>query len=71
MAEKAYTLNGSCSSVPVNADSWVPTRDVESCEAGTIAQPVCTDLSDFVVCPAGCYEIYWELNDPAGDPVTY
>ena len=71
LAVKAYTKDLTCSSANVNGDSWVPTKNLVDCELNRFSQPVCTNLADFMVCPAGCYEMYWELTDPAGDSGAY
>lgn len=71
VAKKIYSRDVTCQGLQVAADSWVPTRDVVSCQSGSFSQPVCNDLSDINVCPSGCYEAYWELNDPQGDPDNY
>jgi hypothetical protein len=36
----------------------VPSRSVISCQGGTYAQGACTDLSNTVTCPIGCYQMY-------------
>ena len=55
----------------INADSWTPSFDVIGCEGGSFKQPPCTDLSDTVICPVGCYEIFDELTSASGDSAAY
>ena len=71
LSRKIYTKDAGCADGAVSADSWVPTRTLVSCEAGRFAQDTCLDLSDIIECPAGCYEMYWQLTDPDGDPTSY
>lgn len=57
LANIAYTLDPVLCTSPANvrADSWVPSRQVISCQGGTYAQTPCNDLSNTVTCPQGCY----------------
>lgn len=73
MARKAYTIDPTkCTDASnINADSWVPSTDVISCQGGLFKQKPCSDLSNIVVCPQGCYGIYEQLTSPAGDPSSY
>ena len=72
VSTKAYTLDPiNCSPGNVNADSWTPSFDVIGCEAGSFKQPPCTDLSNTVICPVGCYEIFDELTSASGDSASY
>lgn len=73
LASKAYTIDSvTCTNrANVVGDSWVPSRSVISCQGGSYAQNPCTNLSNTTTCPIGCYQIYDQLTNVAGDPTTY
>lgn len=73
LAYKSYTIDPvTCTNqANVNGDSWVPSRNVISCLGGSYAQNPCGDLSSTFTCPLGCYQLYDQLTNVAGDPTTY
>lgn len=73
VANKVYTKDAvlCTNQANINGDSWVPSRAIISCQGGAYAQNACNDLSNTVTCPLGCYQIYEQLNTPAGDSASY
>lgn len=73
LASKSYTMDPiDCTGTTnINADSWTPSFQIIDCGAGAFKQPPCTDLSDTVVCPVGCYEVFDELTSASGDSASY